>query len=49
MTCVGPTKVAPVIHVPTMENVTVDESPREEERSEDKKEKKDDKSCVCRL
>ena len=29
--------------------VTVDESPREEEGSEDEEKEKDDKSCICRL
>ena len=29
--------------------VTVDESSREEEGSEDEKEEKEDESCVCRL
>ena len=29
--------------------VTVDESPREEERSEDENEEKEDNCCVCRL
>ena len=32
-----------------LEGVTVDESPRKEERSEDENEEKEDESCVCCL